>query len=81
MACNILALSMALEEYRGMYSREMQVFAVGKWLSSAGLTVTLGIGWNPSSDAGRAGLEVQKYTYNKIIVPKSLMAVVNQGLH
>ena len=33
----------------------MQVLADGRWLSSAGLIVTLGIGWNPSSLAGRAG--------------------------
>lgn len=33
----------------------MQVLAEGKCPSSAGLIVTDGIGWNPSSDAGRAG--------------------------
>lgn len=44
----------------------MQVFAVGRWLSSAGRTVTLGIGWKPSSLAGSAGLDVQKYTYKVI---------------
>ena len=38
-----------------MYSLEMQVLAEGRWLSSAGLMVTLGMGWNPSSLAGRAG--------------------------
>ena len=40
----------------------MHVLAVGKWLSSAGRTVMEGMGWKPSSDAGRAGLDVQKYT-------------------
>jgi hypothetical protein len=33
----------------------MQVLAEGRWLSSAGLMVTLGIGWKPSSLAGKAG--------------------------
>jgi hypothetical protein len=36
--------------------------AVGKCASSAGLMVTEGIGWKPSSLAGRAGEPVQKYT-------------------
>lgn len=40
----------------------MQVFAVGKWESSAGRMVTDGMGWKPSSDAGKAGEPVQKYT-------------------
>jgi len=48
------------DEYSGMYSLEMHVLAVGRWLSSAGLTVMLGIGWKPSSLAGSAGLDVQK---------------------
>lgn len=55
-----LALSIALVEYNGMYSRDMQVLAVGRWSSSAGRMVILGIGWKPSSLAGRAGLDVQK---------------------
>ena len=33
----------------------MQVLAEGRWLSPAGRIVTDGIGWKPSSDAGRAG--------------------------
>ena len=33
----------------------MQVFAEGRWESSAGRIVTEGIGWKPSSEAGRAG--------------------------
>ncbi len=33
----------------------MHVLAEGRWLSPAGLMVTLGIGWKPSSDAGNAG--------------------------
>lgn len=45
-----------------MYNLEIQVLAVGKCESSAGRMVTLGIGWNPSSDAGSAGDPVQKYT-------------------
>lgn len=53
-----------LLEYRGMYNLDIQVFAVGKWVSSAGRMVTDGNGWNPSSDAGKAGDPVQKYTYN-----------------
>jgi hypothetical protein len=42
------------------------VLAVGKCASSAGLMVTEGIGWKPSSLAGRAGEPVQKYTCNRI---------------
>ena len=53
---------MALELYSGIYNRDIHVLAVGRWLSSGGLTVMVGIGWNPSSLAGRLGLEVQKYT-------------------
>ena len=33
----------------------MHVLAEGRWPSSAGLMVTDGIGWKPSSEAGRAG--------------------------
>ena len=40
----------------------MQVFADGKWRSSAGRIVTEGMGWKPSSEAGRAGDPVQKKT-------------------
>ena len=40
----------------------MQVFADGKCRSSAGRIVTEGIGWKPSSEAGRAGDPVQKKT-------------------
>ena len=40
----------------------MQVLAVGSWWSWGGLTVTEGFGWKPSSLAGKAGLDVQKYT-------------------
>uniref|UniRef100_A0A182P624 Uncharacterized protein n=1 Tax=Anopheles epiroticus TaxID=199890 RepID=A0A182P624_9DIPT len=46
--------------HSGIYSREMQVFAVGRCESSAGRIVTDGIGWNPSSEAGSAGEPVQK---------------------
>ena len=55
MAISSLLRKMAREEYSGIYKREMQVFAVGKWESSAGRMVTVGIGWNPSSEAGSAG--------------------------
>ncbi len=34
---------------------EMQVLAEGRCPSSAGRIVTEGIGWNPSSEAGREG--------------------------
>ena len=40
----------------------MQVLAEGKCRSSAGLIVTEGMGWNPSSEAGKAGDPVQKKT-------------------
>lgn len=60
MAKMILLRSTTLDEYRGIYSRDIQVLAVGRWSSSAGRIVMLGIGWNPSSLAGRAGLDVQK---------------------
>ena len=40
----------------------MQVLAEGKCRSSAGRMVTEGIGWNPSSEAGKAGDPVQKKT-------------------
>jgi hypothetical protein len=40
----------------------MQVLAVGRCWSSGGLMVMEGMGWKPSSLAGRDGLEVQKYT-------------------
>lgn len=40
----------------------MHVLAVGRCWSSGGLMVMEGIGWKPSSLAGRDGLEVQKYT-------------------
>lgn len=43
-----------------MYRREMHVLAVGRCSSSAGRMVMLGMGWKPSSLAGRAGLDVQK---------------------
>ena len=48
--------SIFFDEYSGIYSLEMQVFADGNRNSSAGLIVMLGIGWNPSSIAwqGRA---------------------------
>lgn len=38
----------------------MHVLAVGRWASSAGRMVTVGIGWKPSSEAGKAGEPVQK---------------------
>ena len=63
MARASLVRSVALLEYRGMYRREMQVLAVGRCSSSAGRMVMLGMGWNPSSLAGSAGLDVQKYTW------------------
>lgn len=40
----------------------MQVLAVGRCWSSGGRMVMEGIGWKPSSLAGRDGLDVQKYT-------------------
>ena len=40
----------------------MQVLAEGKCLSSAGRIVTEGMGWKPSSEAGKAGDPVQKKT-------------------
>jgi len=40
----------------------MQVLAVGRCWSSGGRMVIDGIGWKPSSLAGRDGLDVQKYT-------------------
>lgn len=43
-----------------MYNLDIQVLAVGKWASSAGLMVTDGRGWKPSSEAGKAGEPVQK---------------------
>ena len=46
----------------------MQVLAVGSWWSWAGLTVTDGFGWKPSSLAGNAGLDVQKYTLTESIL-------------
>lgn len=60
MASSSLCRSTALLEYSGMYRREMHVFAVGRWASSAGRIVTDGIGWKPSSEAGSAGEPVQK---------------------
>lgn len=60
MANNSLCLKTALLEYKGIYSLEIQVLAVGRCASSAGRIVTDGIGWNPSSDAGNAGDPVQK---------------------
>lgn len=62
MANNSLDRKIARVEYKGIYRRLMQVFAVGRCESSAGLIVTDGIGWNPSSEAGKAGEPVQKYT-------------------
>ena len=44
----------------GIYKRDIHVFAVGRWVSSAGRMVTEGKGWKPSSDAGNAGDPVQK---------------------
>lgn len=64
MAISILLRKIDLLEYRGIYSRDIHVLAVGRWESSAGLMVTDGNGWNPSSEAGRAGDPVQKYTFN-----------------
>lgn len=76
MARRTLLLRMAFVEYSGMYRREMQVLAVGKWSSSAGRIVMLGIGWNPSSLAGKAGLDVQKYTWRErqIVSPIALLS-------
>lgn len=52
----------------------MQVFAVGRCESSAGLMVTDGMGWKPSSDAGKAGEPVQKYTCQiKIMTHETLV--------
>lgn len=62
MAINSLCLSIVRLLYSGIYNLEIHVLAVGKCESSAGRMVTLGIGWNPSSDAGSAGDPVQKYT-------------------
>lgn len=60
MAITNLLRKIVLLEYKGIYKRDIQVFAVGKWESSAGLIVTEGSGWNPSSEAGSAGEPVQK---------------------
>ena len=38
------------------------MLAVGRCWSSGGRIVMEGMGWKPSSLAGRDGLEVQKYT-------------------
>ena len=49
----------------------MQVLAEGRWLSPAGRIVTDGIGWKPSSDAGRAGEpEVRKGERFILFVPQ-----------
>ena len=56
---------MIFEEYRGIYRRDIQVFAVGSCWSFAGFTVTEGLGWKPSSLAGREGLDVQKYIWKQ----------------
>lgn len=61
-ASKSLFLRIFLDEYRGIYSLLMQVLAVGRCELSAGLMVTDGSGWKPSSDAGSAGDPVQKYT-------------------
>lgn len=61
-ANNNLCLNTVRLLYNGMYNRDIHVFAVGKWVSSAGRIVTDGIGWKPSSLAGNAGDPVQKYT-------------------
>ena len=66
-AISSLFLRTVFDEYKGMYSREMQVFAVGSWWSWGGLIVTEGLGWNPSSLDGNAGLDVQKYTWKKML--------------
>lgn len=64
-----------------MYNLLMQVLAVGRCESSAGLIVTDGIGWNPSSDAGKAGDPVQKYTYERKIIriPKVIFITIFFG--
>ena len=45
----------------------MHVLADGRWVSPAGRIVTEGIGWKPSSEAGRAGDPGIKdnFDYNK----------------
>ena len=50
-----MLFKIVFEEYRGTYNLEIHVFADGKCESSAGRIVTDGIGWKPSSEAGRAG--------------------------
>ena len=59
-ASNSLARRIWRLLYSGTYNLEMHVFAVGRCESSAGRIVTLGIGWKPSSEAGKAGEPVQK---------------------
>ena len=54
-AIRSLLFKIAFEEYSGTYNLEIHVLADGKCESSAGRIVTEGIGWNPSSEAGRAG--------------------------
>lgn len=81
MARMILLRSTTLDEYSGIYSRDIQVLAVGRWSSSAGRIVMLGIGWNPSSLAGRAGLDVQKYTCNRSNGRSSINSYLNIALN
>ena len=54
-AIKSLLFKIVFEEYNGTYNLEIHVFADGKCESSAGRIVTDGIGWKPSSEAGRAG--------------------------
>jgi len=61
-----------------MYNREMQVLAVGRCESSAGRMVTLGIGWKPSSEAGKAGDPVQKYT-NSCLSKLLIFSTIDQS--
>ena len=48
----------------------MQVLAEGRWLSPAGRMVTEGIGWKPSSEAGRAGEPGKNIDYIETLIIK-----------
>ena len=60
----------ALIESSAIYL-EMQVLAEGRWPSSAGLMVTDGIGWKPSSEAGRAGDPEIESTTLQFLMPRT----------
>ena len=47
------------------------MLAEGRWPSSAGLMVTDGIGWKPSSEAGRAGDPEIESTTLQFLMPRT----------